>query len=309
MTFNAGVEEATVARRVACRGLGLHGGDDVEIALNPAALGTGIVFEVASTAGSAPVEIPARFASVVSATRATCLTDGRGTTVSTVEHLLAALFALRIDNVRIDVLGSEIPMMDGSALPLVEWIRSAGRVEQGRPRLEYDLVRSFEVREGERSIRIEPDHRLSVSYAIDFDHPCIGRQSVCFPQLDESCFEREIAGARTFGFEREIELLRASGLALGGSFENAIVLGDAEVLNASGLRWPDEFVRHKVIDLLGDLSLLGARLNGRIFVERGGHGLHHRLVEGLLESVGLLVPTSDRSDPALHGEGRAQSLA
>ncbi len=303
-----GVDQSTIARRVSCRGIGLHGGAQVEISLRPAEPGSGIVFvllesasQSRSSAGSEaalPVEIPARAAAVLSSLRATSLTDGCGTTLSTVEHLLATLFVLRIENLRVEVSGSEIPMMDGSAAPFVEWVRSAGRVWQQAPRAEFEVVRPLEIREGESLIRIEPGDGLSVSYSIDFDHPCIGRQAVVFEKIDEECFEREIAGARTFGFEHEIESLRAAGLSLGGSFENAIVLDDEGVLNASGLRWRDEFVRHKVLDLLGDLSLLGASLNGHVHVERGGHGLHHRLVRTLLERVDVLAPVAGRIQAA-----------
>ena len=315
-----GVEQSTIARRVSCRGIGLHGGAQVEVSLRPAEPGSGIVFvllESASPSGSnagseaaRPVEIPALAAALLSSSRATSLTDGRGTTLSTVEHLLATLFVFRIDNLRIEVSGSEIPMMDGSAAPFVEWVRSAGRVWQQAPRAEFDEVRPLEIREGDCLIRIEPNDRLSVSYSIDFDHPSIGLQTLELEKIDEECFEREIAGARTFGFEHEIESLRASGLSLGGSFENAIVLDDEGVLNASGLRWPDEFVRHKVLDLLGDLSLLGASVNGHIHVERGGHGLHHRLVQTLLERVDVLAPVPGRIGAAMETAGpRLQRLA
>jgi len=307
---NVKVEQSTVARRVSCRGIGLHRGDEVEIALSPAEPDSGIVFVVHPEANATPVEIPARVASVLSSSRATSLTDGRGTTVSTVEHLLATLYVLGVDNVRVEVHGTEIPMMDGSALPFVEWVRSAGRVAQRRPRIAYDVVRPIEFKDGERSIRVEPHPVLRISYAIDFDHPSIGRQSLELPSVDETRFEREIAGARTFGFEHEIDSLRAAGLAIGGSFENALVLSDQGVLNTSGLRWPDEFVRHKVIDLLGDLCLLGGRLNGHIQVERGGHSLHHRLVHGLLAQMDLLVPVSRHGElPPSMGAGRLQSLA
>lgn len=276
----------------------------------PADPGTGIVFLVRPDAQSAGVEISARQAAVRSAARATSLTDGNGTTLSTVEHLLATLYVLRIDNARIEVCGSEIPMMDGSALPFVDWVRSAGRRDQAQPRHTYAVQRRFEIREGDRWIRIEPFASLRVSYAIDFDHPSIGRQCLELPEVDETTFEREIAGARTFGFEHEIESLRAAGLAIGGSFENAVVLGEDRVLNASGLRWPDEFVRHKVIDLLGDLSLLGARIHAHIRVERGGHSLHHRLVQALLDRDDLLAPVAGSSPVSKLASRRAvQSLA
>lgn len=303
-------EQSTVARRVVCRGIGLHRGDEVEIALCPAEPDSGIVFLVYAEPNAAPVAIPARAGSVLSSSRATSLTDGHGTTVSTVEHLLATLYVLGLDNVRVEVQGTEIPMMDGSALPFVEWVRSAGRVAQRGKKIAYDVVRPIDFKDGDRSIRVEPHPVLRISYAIDFDHPSIGRQTLELSSVEDVYFEREIAGARTFGFEHEIDSLRAAGLAIGGSFENALVLDDEGVLNESGLRWPDEFVRHKVIDLLGDLCLLGGRLNGHIQVERGGHSLHHRLVQGLLQQVGLLEPVQQRSEmPSSLGTARIQSLA
>lgn len=306
-----GSNQSTVAQRVVCSGIGLHGGDEVEIALTPADPGSGIVFVVSAHSGAAPIEIRARFDALLSSARATSLTDGRGTTVSTVEHLLATLYVLRLDNVRVEVRGGEIPMLDGSAFPFLEWVRSAGRVDQEERCAEFDVVRSFEFRDGDRSIRIDPNPELRVSYAIDFDHPAIGRQGLEEFCVTEHRFEHEIAAARTFGFEHELESLQASGLAMGGSFENAVVLGAEGVLNQSGLRWPDEFVRHKVIDLLGDLSLLGVWINGHITVERGGHSLHHRLVAGLLERAELLAPVESRGKEvsvSLAGE-RVQSLA
>jgi UDP-3-O-[3-hydroxymyristoyl] N-acetylglucosamine deacetylase len=303
-------DQSTVARRVVCSGIGLHGGDEVEIALCPAAPDTGIVFVVTSQPGATPVEIAARAGALSSASRATHLTSDDGTMLSTVEHLLATLYVMRLDNLRVEVRGAEIPVLDGSALPFIDWVRSAGRVEQSSPRIELDVLRSFEVNDGLRSIRIDPYPVLRITYSIDFDHPSIGRQTIDWPEVEEGFFESDIAGARTFGFEKEIEALRAAGLAIGGSFENALVLDEACVLNESGLRWSDEFVRHKVIDLLGDLALVGARINGHIQVERGGHSLHHRLVKGLLEEVGLLSPAgAPQGTRDVRQTGLAQSLA
>ncbi len=288
------MEQTTIARRVQCRGTGLHGGEEVDLALEPAEPDTGVVFVVPDPVRPGGCrEIPARASAVRSSARATTLSDGAGASISTVEHLLATLSALGVDNVRVELSGDEVPGMDGSARPLVDWVRSAGRRGQAVTRRRLRVRRGFEIREGERSIRVEPADGLSVCYAIDFDHPCIGRQSLELAEVDEACFERELAGARTFGFQSEIETLRASGLALGGSFANAIVLDERRVLNDSGLRWPDEFVRHKVIDLLGDLALLGAPLEACVRVERGGHRLHHRLVAALLDRADVLEPIDE----------------
>jgi len=301
------VQQSTIARRVACSGIGLHGGEKVELALCPAAAGTGIVFVSLDAArDGGDVEIRASAGAVLSTARATTLAapitrssprhslegeadDCHRVKIATVEHLLATLFALEIDNVRVEVRGSEIPALDGSAAPFVECVRRAGRVRQNAARRELAVAEPFEIRDGDRWIRIEPAGALRISYAIDFSHPCIGRQSIEIPSLDESVFERELAAARTFGFAHEVEALRNAGLARGGNFDNTVVLDETKVLNDGGSRWPDEFVRHKVIDLLGDLALLGASLHAHIQVEKGGHRLHHRLIRALVERPELLV--------------------
>jgi UDP-3-O-[3-hydroxymyristoyl] N-acetylglucosamine deacetylase len=286
------MQQSTIRRRIECRGIGLHTGEEVEVALCPAPADSGIVFvSLAAGDGEADVDIPACLATVHSSSRATTLSVAASASrlngeslrqVGTVEHLLATIFALEIDNLRIEVSGSEIPVMDGSAAPFVDWLRSAGRTTQAAKRKAFRLDGCIEIRDGNRSIRIEPADELRISYAIDFDHPCIGRQCLEIARLDAKVFESELASARTFGFVHEVEALREAGLALGGGMENAVVLDDERVLNRDGLRWPDEFVRHKMVDLLGDLALLGARPRAHIQVERGGHRLHHRLVEALL---------------------------
>jgi len=294
-----GLTQSTIARRVSCQGFGLHSGDEVRLTLEPAGAETGLIFVLAE-AGGRPIgtEIPARADHVWSTIRATTLAlpsgsmDASRVRVSTVEHLLASVLIHRIDNLRILLEGSEIPVFDGSAAPFAALLREAGRVSQAAPRSEWVMRRPLEIREGDRWIRAVPSDRLRIHYTIDFPHPCIGRQSLHIPRLDETYFENELAPARTFGFVREVEGLREAGLARGGSFENALVLDDIRLLNTGGLRWPDEFVRHKVVDLLGDLALLGAPLRAQIEVEKGGHGLHHRLVRALLEAPDLL----DRRD-------------
>jgi UDP-3-O-[3-hydroxymyristoyl] N-acetylglucosamine deacetylase len=214
---------------------------------------------------------------------ATSLASGDAS-VGTVEHLLAALYGLGIDNVRVEVSGPELPVMDGSAAPFVYLIRSAGIFRQREPRAELRVRRPVEVREGERWIRVEPARGLQISYAIDFDHPSIGRQELRADAVDPEWFERELSAARTFGFLHEVRGLWDAGFARGGSLDNTVVLDADAVANPSGLRWRDEFVRHKVLDLLGDLALLGLRLRGRVRVERGGHALHLALVTALLAS-------------------------
>ena len=292
------VQQSTIVRRVACQGIGLHSGEEVEITLSPAAPGSGIVFvalgcDHRDAGGGSGFEISACVDAIHSSSRATTLAVASGANgnegdpvrqIATVEHLLATIFAFEIDNVRIEVSGSEIPAMDGSASPFVDWLRSAGRIAQTATRDEFSIDAPIVIRDGERSIRIDPADELRISYEIDFDHPCIGRQSFEVTGLDEKVFEEELAAARTFGFAHEVEALHRAGLALGGRIENTVVLDDEKVLNAEGLRWPDEFVRHKIVDLIGDLALLGARPKAHIQVVRGGHRLHHRMVEALMAS-------------------------
>jgi UDP-3-O-[3-hydroxymyristoyl] N-acetylglucosamine deacetylase len=251
----------------------------VQITLLPARAGTGIVI-VRNHPGGV-VEIPARAGAVASTRLATTL-GHNGDTVSTVEHLLAALYGLGIDNARIVVEGPEIPVMDGSAASFVYLIRSAGIFVQREPSNVLRFRKPVEVRDGERWIRVEPARAFRVSYAIDFEHPAVRRQEFCVERWDPVEFEREIAGARTFGFLSDVRALWDAGLAKGGSLDNTVVLDDERVINSDGLRWPDEFVRHKVLDLFGDLALVGMPIQGHVRVERGGHSLHQKLVAAIL---------------------------
>ncbi len=273
-------QQQTLAERVSCTGTGLHSGAPVRLELLPAREGTGIVF--VRTDRTHAVEIPARPVGVTSTRLATTLGSGAAS-VATVEHLLAALYGLGIDNVRVSLDGPELPVMDGSAASFVYLIRSAGIRVQREPRAVLRVLAPIEVDEGDRRIRIEPARWLRVSYAVDFAHPAIGRQELKLDRLDARRFETEIAPARTFGFLQDVRALWSAGLAQGGSLHNTVLLDDTRVMNEGGLRWPDEFVRHKVLDLLGDLALLGVAIEGHVKVERGGHALHHRLVTALLD--------------------------
>ena len=271
--------QRTIAEKVTCTGVGLHTGAPVQLTLHPARADSGIVFS--RTDCGDPVEIAARSSEVASTSLATTL--GRGpATVGTVEHLLAALYGLGIDNTLVEVDGPELPVMDGSAAPFVYLIRSAGLFEQRVPRRVLNLRRPLEVVDGERRIRIEPARDFRISYAVDFDHPAIGRQELVTGPLSPERFEREIAAARTFGFLRDVKALWDAGFARGGSPGNTILLDEAKVVNEGGLRWSDEFVRHKILDLCGDLALLGVAVRGHVRVERGGHGLHQQLVSEIL---------------------------
>lgn len=273
--------QQTIAEKVSCTGIGLHSGAPVQITLLPERVDTGIV--IVRNDHGRTVEIPACARSVASSRLATTLGRGKES-VRTVEHLLAALHGLGIDNARIVVEGPEFPVMDGSAASFVYLVRSAGVFAQKVPRQVLRLRRPVEVQDGERWIRAEPSSEFRISYAIDFEHPAIGRQCFEVKGRDPARFEREIAGARTFGFLREVEALWGAGLAKGGSLHNTVLLDDVHVVNPDGLRWPDEFVRHKVLDLYGDLALLGMSLQAHIRVERGGHALHLALVNAILDS-------------------------
>ena len=241
-----------------------------------------------------PVEVPANHGAVTSTRLATTLGCGDAT-IGTVEHLLSALCGLGIDNVRVEVDGSEIPVMDGSAASFVFLIRAAGSFDQGVPRRRLRVRRALEVRDGDRLIRIEPAHDLRVTYSVDFAHPAIGRQQLRDLVIDDESFESEICRARTFGFLREVEALWRSGLARGGNLDNTVVMDDFRVLNRDGLRWPDEFVRHKALDLLGDLALGGMPLRAHVVARRAGHRLHVEFLRRLLATpqawtVDTLVP-------------------
>jgi UDP-3-O-[3-hydroxymyristoyl] N-acetylglucosamine deacetylase len=271
--------QQTIAEKVSCTGVGLHSGAPTQLTLHPARANAGIVF-VRTDLGE-PVEIPARSSEVASTALATTL--GRGAaTVGTVEHLLAALYGLGIDNVRIEIDGPELPVMDGSAAPFVYLIRSAGIFQQREPRDLLRIGRRIEVVDGDRRISIEPAAGFRVSYAVDFDHPAIRRQELEIGSFTPEHFEREISAARTFGFLREVKALWTAGFARGGSPDNTVLLDDEKVVNAGGLRWADEFVRHKVLDLCGDLALLGMPVCGHVRAERGGHEMHQRLVAAIL---------------------------
>jgi UDP-3-O-[3-hydroxymyristoyl] N-acetylglucosamine deacetylase len=273
------VTQKTIAEKATCTGVGLHSGAAAQLSLYPTRPGVGITF-VRTDLPGAP-EIPARRAALTSTRLATTL--GRGVaTVGTVEHLLAAVVALGVDNLRVEVDGPEIPVMDGSAQPFVALLREAGIFDQHVARREIRVRKPISVRDGDRVIRVSPAARLSVSYFVEYPHIAIGKQRIDALAIDGASFEREIARARTFGFLHEVEALWRGGLARGGNLDNTVVLDERRVLNQAGLRFPDEFVRHKVLDLLGDLALLGMPLLGHVEVERGGHALHQQLVERIL---------------------------
>jgi UDP-3-O-[3-hydroxymyristoyl] N-acetylglucosamine deacetylase len=270
------VQRATVKSNVSIAGIGLHSGIYTTVELQPAPAGSGITFVRVDLDG---LRIPALQASTTALDHAT--TVGKDdVSVGTVEHLLAALVACGVTDIDILIDGPEVPIIDGSALPFMHLIDAAGVRLLGSDVRVLRIKEPIEISDGEKSIRITPANRLSIKYKIDFDHPVIGRQSVHFDFHHDS-FLRKIAPARTFGFFKDVEKMRAAGLARGGSVENAIVLDDRAVMNGP-LRFRDEFVRHKVLDLIGDLALVGRPIVGEITAVRGGHALHSRFVEKIL---------------------------
>lgn len=272
--------QRTVSRRVWAEGVGIHSGNPSRVTVLPASPGTGLVF-VRSDLES-KVEIPADVHHVVDSRLATTL--GRdGVTIGTVEHLLAALYGLGIDNARIEVDGPEVPILDGSAEPFVRMILSGGGTvaQRSRPKRFFVVKKTVRITDGDRSVALRPHDCFAIDFSIDFPHPVVGKQRCEFVLSDRS-FLHEVSRARTFGFAREVAALKAAGFARGGSLDNAVVIDDFCVQNPDGLRYPDEFVRHKVLDALGDLSLLGAPIIGRFEAVRAGHALTAALLHKLL---------------------------
>lgn len=275
--------QRTLRRTIETTGIGLHSGEKVHLVLKPAPEGSGVVFVRSDLEGG--VELPARADLVVDTALATSIgvehpVHGE-VRVGTVEHLLSAIYGLGIDNLRVEVDGPEIPIMDGSAAPFVFLLQSAGVRVQSRYKRFLKVLRPVEVSEGDKRARLEPSAGFQVRCAIDFDHPLIGTQTFSFDFSDREYY-REICRARTFGFLREVELMKSMGLARGGSLDNAIVVDEFSIMNPDGLRFADEFVRHKVLDTLGDLALLGAPVLGTLSSMRSGHALNNKLARAVL---------------------------
>ena len=268
--------EQTIRASTACTGVGLHSGAPVSLRILPAPAGTGIVFRRTDLDG---FEIEASGRNVARVSYATSLMK-KGVLISTTEHLLSAFIGAGIDNAIVELDNLELPILDGSARPFVEMIENAGIRRQRKIRTYLRIVRELELREGDKFIAVYPANTYSVSYSINFPHPQIGRQTFCV-QLTNGSYVREIAPARTFGFLHEAEAMRQQGLIRGASIENAIVLNRDEVLNLP-LRFVDEFVRHKVLDLIGDLALIGKQILGSVVADRAGHAMHTALVSRLL---------------------------
>ena len=278
----AGLRQHTLRSAIDCVGVGLHGGTRVRLTLHPAEPDTGIVLRRTDLG----VSIPARFDRVADTRLCTVLAseDEPGAQVGTVEHVMAALAACGIDNAVLELDGPEMPVLDGSAAPFVFLVDCAGRERQGAPRRSIEVLRAVRVEQGEAFAELRPaapgSAGLDLSLSIAFPAAAIGRQALSL-RLTEQAFRAELAHARTFTLRHEIEGLRAAGLARGGSLDNAVVVDGADVLNPGGLRMPGEFVRHKLLDAVGDLALAGGPLRARFVGHRSGHGLNNRLLRAL----------------------------
>ena len=270
------MKQRTIKRAVEAIGIGLHKGVPVKLRLEPMTENSGIVF-YRSDKG---VSIPLKPDYVVDTKMATVIGND-GVVVSTIEHLMSAVYAFGIDNLRIIVDNDEVPIMDGSAVSFVMMIEEAGIKELDASKKFIKITKEVEIRDGEKFAKLKPSEKISFNFEINFDHPVIGNQKFVFNFSTRNYIE-EIARARTFGFLKEVQYLRSIGLALGGSLENAIVLDDKKILNDS-LRFEDEFVRHKILDAIGDMSLIGANFIGSYEAKASGHYLNHLLTEKLFE--------------------------
>ena len=274
------IKQRTLKTKIRATGVGLHSGEKVVLGLRPAPVNTGIVF-TRTDLDPAP-HVRAQAVSVIDTRLSTCIAVGDAR-ISTIEHLMSAFAGLGIDNVYVDVDGPEIPILDGSAGPFVYLIQSAGIEEQRAAKRFIRIARPVEVREGDKWARFEPYYGFRISFAIEYRHPVFatGQQSVCVDFAHTSYVE-EVSRARTYGFMQDVEAMRSQGLALGGSLDNAIVMDEHRVLNNDGLRYENEFVKHKVLDAIGDLYLLGHPIIGAYSGHKSGHALNNALLRQLL---------------------------
>jgi UDP-3-O-[3-hydroxymyristoyl] N-acetylglucosamine deacetylase len=271
--------QRTLKSSIRCNGVGLHTGGKVTMELHPAEADTGILFRRTDIV-NLDRDIPARYDFVSSTNFCTTLVNEAGVSVGTIEHLMAALAGCEIDNVVVTINGPEVPIMDGSAEPFVFLIECAGTLEQDEPRRAIQVLHPVTVRSGESVATLEPADGFSINFGIDFESAAIGRQNFAM-DLSPDTFKTDISRARTFGFLHEVEALRRAGLGQGGSLENVVVVDGDDVMNVDGLRFDNEFVRHKVLDCIGDMYLAGAPLLGRFTGVRTGHDIHHKLLEAL----------------------------
>jgi UDP-3-O-[3-hydroxymyristoyl] N-acetylglucosamine deacetylase len=298
--------QRTIRQSIACTGTGLHTGTKVKLALHPAPADHGIVFRRTDRAAAA--EVPARWDSVADTRMCTTLANDAGTAVGTVEHLLAALAGYSVDNCLVEIDGPEVPIMDGSAEPFAFLLECVGLVDQDAPRRAIEILRVVRSGDDRHYATLGPSSTTALSFEIDFENAVVARQRLSL-DLRDGTFRNELARARTFGFAHEVEQLRRMGLARGGSLDNAVVIAEDRILNREGLRFPDEFVRHKIVDALGDLYLAGGPLMGRFHGHRAGHALNNQLLRKLFaDKANWRWTTINDGETKLEARGRV-SLA
>ena len=274
-------KQKSIQKDIFIEGIGLHTGNNVSMTLRSAPINTGYVFRI--TKGKKTFKLKADFRNVKSTQLCTLLSDKKGNTISTVEHILSACYGLEIDNIFIDLDSNEIPVCDGSSYDFVKRIEDSGFNEQTEFKNFVRIKKVIEVKDGCKIARVSPFEQTMISCDINYDHKLIGKQSISLI-LTPDIYKTQICNARTFGFLKDVEKLRSMKLALGGSLENAVVLDDTKILNKDGLRFSDEFVRHKVLDFIGDISLSGYRMLGSFYTSHSGHGLNNMLLNKIFES-------------------------
>ena len=270
--------QQTISNSISVKGIGLHTGNLVELTLEPAAVDNGIKFIRVDKKNDNVIE--AIWSNVSETVLSTTISNSHGLKISTIEHLMSALSGLHIDNLNIYINANEVPIMDGSSKPFVELIEEIGIKQQSKKRKLLNVKKSIEVAENNTSVKIVPNNQFSIDFEIDFPSKIVSKQS-CQLQLINGNYKTDIAAARTFGFEKDVNYLRSNGLALGGSLDNAVVVGENEILNKDGLRYTDEFVRHKILDSIGDLYLAGSPIIGYFYGNKSGHYLNNQLLRKL----------------------------
>jgi UDP-3-O-[3-hydroxymyristoyl] N-acetylglucosamine deacetylase len=303
-----GAKQTTLREEVAVSGVGVHSGRPVTLTLHPADDDAGIIFQRVSADGSIEREIRADVRAVTATEFATVLGDASGPLCSTAEHLLAALRGLYVDNVVVEIDGPEVPIMDGSAAAFVDALDQAGLTARALPRRYIEVLKPVRVAKGDAFGELRPyEYGFRVEAEIEFDHPLIGKQALSL-DVEPDSFRREIARARTFGFMKDVAKLWSAGYALGASFDNTLVISEDRVLNPEGLRFADEFVRHKVLDAVGDLALAGQPLLAAYKTVRGGHKLNHAVLSALIADTSAWRVVEAPAEPARRPRGQAQGV-
>jgi UDP-3-O-[3-hydroxymyristoyl] N-acetylglucosamine deacetylase len=294
------LKQRTLKKAISATGVGLHSGEKVTMTLSPAMPDTGIVFRRSDLPGSAEIKVQPQY---VCDTRMCSALEHEGVRIATVEHLMSALAGLGIDNIYVDLTAAEVPIMDGSSGPFVFLLQQAGIVEQAAAKKFIRIKKTVEVHDGDKWVRFDPYFGFKIDFTIDFAHPVFEHtgKNVKIDFADNS-YIKDVSRARTFGFMHEVEALRSIGLARGGSLDNAIVLDEYRILNSDGLRYEDEFVKHKTLDAIGDLYVLGHPLLCAFTAYKSGHALNNQLLRNLLEDVDAWeYATFDRAEEAPHG--------